>query len=132
MKNGKHPIRCLPFFISISCFYLMDYVSLHLIRSFLVAERQHIEFQRNISSAKHISSFALAKHIENPIGIYILHLIRHLSLTPVSLRLSHGSALTIHRIVIHYLADASLPQGEGYTSVLFKYCRACRPRHAER
>jgi len=40
------------------------------IRPFLVAERQHIEFQRNISSAKHISSFALAKHIENPKDLY--------------------------------------------------------------
>ena len=47
------------------------------IRPFLVAERQHIEFQRNISSAKHISSnfncissFASAKHIENPKDLY--------------------------------------------------------------
>ena len=103
-------------------------------RPFLVPQ-EHIEFQRNISSAKHISSFALAKHIENPIGIYILHLIRQLSLPPspqgegcgvrhlfsacciytssdllrkppVSLRLGHGLALTVHRTVIHYQSAA--------------------------
>jgi len=42
------------------------------IRPFLVAVRQHIEFRRNISSAKHISSFAKPKHIENSVGTYIL------------------------------------------------------------
>ena len=33
--------------------------------------------------------------------------------TPVSLRLGHGSALTVHRTVIHSLAAASLPGGRG-------------------
>ena len=42
-----------------------------------------------------------------------LHLIRQLSLTPVSLRLGHGLALTVHRTVIHYQSAALLPQGEG-------------------
>jgi len=34
--------------------------------------------------------------------------------TPVSLRLGHGSALTVHRTVIHSLAAASLPGGRGF------------------
>ncbi len=33
----------------------------------------------------------------------------HLSTAAFSLRFGHGSALTIHRIVIHFLAAASLP-----------------------
>ena len=35
------------------------------------------------------------------------------SMTPVSLRLGHGLALTVHRTVIHYQSAALLPQGEG-------------------
>ena len=36
-----------------------------------------------------------------------------LCVPPVSLRLGHGSALTVHRTVIHSLAAASLPGGRG-------------------
>ena len=44
--------------------------------------------------------------------VNILNLI-HRKRSPVSLRLGHASALTVHWTVIHYLGAASLPKGEG-------------------
>ena len=58
-------------------------------------------------------------------------LIRHLSVTPVSLRLGHAAALTPHRGVIHSPRAASLPLGTAKNIPRFELCQPHSARHSE-